>query len=233
MTKRYFSVGIGILLILLLSAILVVVVKSEDKLSNMALNGNIEKSDSVKSKPRLSILPAGNNPTLGVDSAKVKIVAFVDYQCGYCRAFVQQQLPVLMEEYVDKNLVQITFRDYPLSFHENAGLLAKAAHVMADKDEFPEFLKNVWDVDPAADSTGIFNAFSIGEISEVQSRKAEMKIRESKFLAGVAGISATPTIIINNRMLVGLRSNEELKSMIEYSIDNNAPVQKTPDSCGQ
>ena len=55
-------------------------------------------------------------------------------------------------------------------------------------------------------------------------------INESVRLAEIAGITGTPTFIINNRVLVGKRSFQDLKRLIDFSYNNeikSAPVAGT------
>lgn len=187
-----------------------------------------------KEPPRLSFFPQGNNPTLGVDSANVKMIVLIDYQCAYCKYFTQQQLPELMKNYVDKGKLQITFRDYPLSFHENAEKLAETAHLMYVENNFDTFLKKVWSINPTATEEKIDAVLGLGFRSSKNKDAIRDNINESRYLAGVAGITATPTFIINNRMLVGLKEITELKSLIDYSMkpqERNA--NQTDGTCGK
>ena len=60
----------------------------------------------------------------GPANAKVVIQEFGDFQCPVC-ARVVPTLERVLEEYGDE--VRIVYRDYPLSFHEDAHLAAQAA----------------------------------------------------------------------------------------------------------
>lgn len=223
------------LFVVLLAVIIFFGIRTEVKLNRLT-RIEINKStleNSKRTKPRLAIIPKGDNPTIGTDSAKVKMIVFIDYQCGFCRAFVKERLPILKEEYVSKGLLQITFRDYPLNFHDKAELFAQVGHLMSNEGRFESFLSDVWDLDKDADSTEVFNSFGIEKADPVDCAVSQNKIRESKFLAGVAGITATPTVIINDRMIAGLRSMDELRSIIDYSIGNTLEIEQTNGACGQ
>jgi len=65
---------------------------------------------------------------LGSREARVAIIEFSDYQCGFCRRFHAGTLPSLKKAYIDTGKVQYVFRDYPLKFHT----LAKGASVAAN-----------------------------------------------------------------------------------------------------
>jgi len=228
-------IAVGGLFFVLLGTMLFFGFKTDKQFLSVKTENNSAMHLSPKIEPpRLSFFPQGNNPTLGVDSAKVKMIVLIDYQCAYCEHFAQQQLPELIKDYVDKGELQITFRDYPLSFHKNADKLAEAAHLMYAKNNFDVFLKKVWDINPTANIEEIDTALGLDPTSSTTTDLIKDSMNESRYLAGVAGITATPTFIINNRMLVGLKEITELKSLIDYSMkpkERNA--NQTDGACGK
>lgn len=50
--------------------------------------------------------------------AKVAIVEFSDYECPFCKRFHQETFDKLVKEFVDTGKAVISFRDFPLSFHD-------------------------------------------------------------------------------------------------------------------
>lgn len=69
-------------------------------------------------------LTAGSPPSLGGAQASVTIVEFSDFQCPYC-AMAAATTHSIHEKYGDR--VRIVFRQFPLSFHQDAHLAAQAA----------------------------------------------------------------------------------------------------------
>ena len=57
----------------------------------------------------------GSVPARGNQGARLTIIEFSDYQCPYCKRHVDQTMPRLLEDYVNKGTVRYAFRDYPLS----------------------------------------------------------------------------------------------------------------------
>lgn len=50
--------------------------------------------------------------------AKVAIVEFSDYECPFCKRFHDETFDTLVKEYIDTGKAVISFRDFPLSFHD-------------------------------------------------------------------------------------------------------------------
>ncbi len=68
-----------------------------------------------------------DDPVLGDKNAPVTLIEFSDYECPFCKRSFDQLLPELKKNYIDTGKVKLVFRDFPLSFHANAGKEAEAA----------------------------------------------------------------------------------------------------------
>ena len=76
---------------------------------------------------------------VGKESSKVNIIVYESLTCSYCANFHKQIYPKLKKDYIDKGLVRIEFRSFPLDL---AALNAsKIAHCKNDgKSEILHFL---------------------------------------------------------------------------------------------
>jgi len=76
---------------------------------------------------------------VGKESSKVNIIVYESLTCSYCANFHKQIYPKLKKDYIDKGLVRIEFRSFPLDM---AALNAsKIAHCKNDgKSEILHFL---------------------------------------------------------------------------------------------
>jgi protein-disulfide isomerase len=83
-------------------------------------------------------IPAGvdadGNFYRGDPNAKVKLVEWSDFQCPYCARHATETGPLLDATYVATGKVQHIFRNFPLSFHPNAGPAAAAAYCAGQQD---------------------------------------------------------------------------------------------------
>jgi protein-disulfide isomerase len=59
-----------------------------------------------------------------LETAKVVVVEFSDYECPFCQSFFNETLPSIQSTYIDSGEVAFIYRDLPLSFHEPAASLA-------------------------------------------------------------------------------------------------------------
>ncbi len=64
-----------------------------------------------------------DDPVLGSATAPITMVAFVDYECPFCRRFFLEILPQLKEKFVATGQLKIVFRDLPIPYHEPVATL--------------------------------------------------------------------------------------------------------------
>jgi protein-disulfide isomerase len=76
--------------------------------------------------------------TLGSADAPVTIMAFIDFQCGFCAKFSKTTFRELRGEYIDTGKVRYIFRDYPLSSHPMAPQAASLANCAAAQGKYME-----------------------------------------------------------------------------------------------
>ncbi|NOH01359.1 MAG: DsbA family protein [Chloroflexi bacterium] len=76
-------------------------------------------------------------PSIGPADAPITIVEFSDYQCPYCYRWHVQVYDTLMAAYPDK--IRFVYRNFPLSFHQNAMPGAEAALCAGDQDAYWEY----------------------------------------------------------------------------------------------
>ena len=76
-------------------------------------------------------IPNGDSPVLGKKDAKVTLTIFSDFQCPFC-ARVDPMLRDVVKDPELKDKVNVVFKLFPLSFHNNAKPAAKAALAARD-----------------------------------------------------------------------------------------------------
>ncbi len=82
-------------------------------------------------------------PSLGPADAPITIVEFTDYQCPFCYRFYQQTYRPLLNAYPGK--IRFVYRNFPLSFHQNAFAAAEAALCAGDQDKYVEYHDALFD----------------------------------------------------------------------------------------
>ena len=179
--------------------------------------GNIEKVS----------VSADDDAVLGNENAPVTIIEFSDYQCPFCGRFYLNALPQLKKEYIDTGKVKLVFRDYPLSFHENAQKAAEAAEAARELGGNDAYWKMHDKIFENQDAITIEDLVEYAkEIGADETRFKEL-LDSSKYRGEVlgdfsdgqeAGVQGTPTFFINGRILVGAQPFEAFQQIIEEEL---------------
>ncbi|MBR9703730.1 thioredoxin domain-containing protein, partial [Candidatus Woesearchaeota archaeon] len=72
----------------------------------------------------------------GDPDAPVTIIEFSDYECPFCARHYEQTYQEIMKNYVDTGKVKLVFRDFPLSFHQNAQKAGEAAECAGEQGQY-------------------------------------------------------------------------------------------------
>jgi protein-disulfide isomerase len=172
-------------------------------------------------EPLRAQLATDGFPTRGPAAAPVTIVEFSDFECPFCGNL----FPVLKEietNYAGK--VRVIYRQYPLDIHPHAQKAAEASLCANEQQSFWVFhdllFGNQKDLTvealkkKAEDlklNTAAFNAC-------LDSGKHAAAIRQDIVDGSKAGVSATPAMFINGRLLVGARPYADISSVIEDEL---------------
>lgn len=168
-------------------------------------------------------IPIRNSPSMGPDDARVTIVEFSDYLCPSCRR-AHERTQKIKDQY--KGKIRWIFKDYPLRQHRNAREMAAAARCAGEQGKFWDYQDLLFasprgmPIDRVilikyADELGLdLNRFTQSLDSKKYMAAIEADIKDAK----KAGVSATPTFIINGRMHVGSPSSEVFQRMIDGAL---------------
>jgi protein-disulfide isomerase len=197
--------------------------------------GTLTGAQGAQPTPTPSFYKVGNGhlPSLGKDSAKITIVEFSDLQCLFCRRFWSDTLPQLKKEYIDKGLVKLVYRHYPLpaTLHPAARDLAEASECANDQRKFWEFhdeafkqqaLKGEGTISITTDDISNY-ASGIGldmtTFTDCFSNKKEAKKIDADMADGQkVNVSSTPTFFINGQIVVGALPFASFKTIIDEQL---------------
>jgi len=164
----------------------------------------------------------------GNENAEIEILVYESLTCPHCAEFHKIVYPDLKKNFIDKGIVKIEFKNFPLDM---AGLNAsKIAHCKNDgKSDILHFLyqnQNVWTNGETIDQINlnlkeIINKenFGIDFNKCINNKKIEDHILEGR-IEGVKKfeINSTPTLIINNKKFDKPLTYKNLKKAIEKLI---------------
>ena len=164
----------------------------------------------------------------GNANAKVKILVYESLTCSHCANFHKDVYPQLKEEFLDKGLVSIEFRNFPLDI---AALNAsKLAHCKNDgKSKILHFLylkqtewiegNTIEELNSNLKEIIKDQNFGLDYEKCIADKKVEDHILEDRIEgAKKFEINATPTIIINDKKFEKTLNFKNLKKAIEKLI---------------
>ncbi len=162
------------------------------------------------------------SPTQGSADAAVTVVEFSDYLCPACRQ-AHEITKEIKDQYAGK--IRWVFKDFPLPAHEGADFLAVAARCAGEQGKFWEYQDKLFTAEepPNTEQLKAFaeklnlNLDEFAKCLEKEPHRSQVEsdVEEAK----EAGISATPTFLINGRMKTGAPSVEEFGKMIDEELE--------------
>ena len=171
-------------------------------------------------------------PTIGEKDAPVTIVEFGDFKCPSCKAWGEMIYPKLVDDYINTGKVKLSFIN--VLFHGQESTLASiAAESVYERNPglYWDFHQALYDAQPevhdalwvtpdkileiASDFPEIDQAL-LKEDMEQESTMESVKIDEE--LVKKAGVSMTPTIVINGKMMEDPFDYEAIKTAIDQEV---------------
>jgi protein-disulfide isomerase len=146
---------------------------------------------------------------LGTQSAPITMEVFSDFQCPACRAFYEQTLRRVIDNYVASGKVYLVHRDFPLEqTHKYAREAARYANAAArigkfEKVEEALYAKQpIWSVDGRLDPV-VASVLTPAEMKRVhqllQNGNLDSAIEQDMQSARKIPVRQTPTVVLTHR----------------------------------
>jgi len=168
---------------------------------------------------------ADDDPAKGSADAAVTIIEFSDFECPYSARFSTQTLPLIEENYIKTGKVIFVFRDFPLSFHQNAQKAAQAAACANEQGKFWEYHDKLFENQQFLDIASLKQYAQDLELDSekfnncLDSGKMTSEIRKDLRDAQNYGVTGTPSIFINGILVKGAQPYSALRKIIEQELD--------------
>lgn len=154
-------------------------------------------------------------PMAGNPDGDVTIIEFFDYNCGYCR----KVLPTLNELIEDDDGVRVVFREFPILSPDSvtAAKWALAAH---EQGKYFEFHNKLMNTSGRVNEASILAAAKAVGIdidrarADVDSRKVQEHIDQTREIAKALGVSGTPGFVIGDELIPGAVDLQTMKQII-------------------
>src|SRR4051794_5609420 len=172
-------------------------------------------------EPRLRDSNSAFAVSAGPANAAVTITAFIDFQCPYCRQFHTVLKQILKAYPAD---VRLIFRNLPLDIHADAALAGKASLCANEQDGFWKFHDALFAADDltieSLKKLAVGQGLDLTRFQEcLKSEKTNTALRQDIDEAKHFGISATPALIVNGKLLIGALSFEDFKAVVDREIE--------------
>jgi protein-disulfide isomerase len=169
-------------------------------------------------KPRKVV--DGSGPSRGNATAKVTIVEFADFECGFC-ARAHETVQAVLKYYGDQ--VRLVFRHYPLSFHPKAPKAAEAAACADEQGKFWALHDALFDSQELEVEALKAQAQRAGVDTEkfddcLDSGRMEALVKRDLAAGAKAGVSGTPAFFINGVLLSGAQPEEAFRKVIDAEL---------------
>lgn len=214
--------------------------------AGLFIAGAILIKDSNPSRPQAEVakqevsspinLPpvSSNDRVLGVNSAKVTIVEYADFQCPFCGKFYKEVKDGLIKDYIEKGQVRFIYRDFAFLGEEStkSALGGRCANEQGKFWEYHDYLYS----NQSGENRGAFNNENLKSFAVTlgldkksfdqcfDSNKYVDQIAQEKQLGKLAGVKGTPKgfILVNDKVvdtIDGAESANEVKLKIEKSLE--------------
>ncbi|MBP8016855.1 thioredoxin domain-containing protein [Candidatus Gracilibacteria bacterium] len=178
-----------------------------------------------------NIIPKSiESPFFGNREAKIQLVIFSDFECPACIMFEKVIWDKLITDYVNTNKIGLTFKNFPLSYHQNALYDAHASLCAHAGNKFLEFFKEIYALEEQKSGETVLDeereqiATKVGlNLLNFQKCMNEGnyigKIQEDIKLGESMGLNGTPSIYANGKLLK-FSSYEQFFQILDQLIKN-------------
>ncbi len=169
-------------------------------------------------KPRKAVDATG--PSRGNAAAKVTIVEFADFECGFC-ARAHETVTAVLKHYGDK--VRLVFRHYPLSFHPRAPKAAEATACADEQGKFWALHDALFDSQELEEEALKAQAQRVGVDTQrfddcLDSGRMDAVVKRDFAAGSKVGVTGTPAFFINGLMLSGAQPEAAFRKLIDAEL---------------
>ena len=180
-------------------------------------DGKGKTAPAAKADPRAA-LGAAADP-------KVEVLAFVDYECPFCRANVAKLSAAIGKH---GKVMRVRFYNLPLEVHPNSVVLAKGALAARAQGKWQAFYDGVLGKEPAkgkavdrdAAIAGAATAGLDGKkfAAALDDKAVAAEIAADVALAAALGVTGTPSFIVNGALVQGAQGEQDWDKIVAGQV---------------
>ena len=198
----------------------------------VGLQGTPEPTQAKIVSPTPRPHPEANANTMGDPNAPVKIIEYADFQCPFCVRYWQDTEPQIIATYVATGKVFYEYHSVGAFIGPDSALAAEAAYCAGDQGKFWEYHdvlfsnwtgENVGDFAPYklslyAATVGL-NRTALDDC--VSQGKYVGQVQQDVTDAEADGVRATPSFLINGKLLEGAQPFSAFQQAIDAALKGN------------
>lgn len=177
------------------------------------------------SKPTQLSIDIGEAPTMGKKDAAVKIVAFSDFQCPYCKMGAER-IDEIKKKYGGK--VQFVFKQFPLPMHKDARPAAEASLCVNEQgmEKFWKFHDIIFKNQEKMDLDSLSKYATQAGANEkkykecMDGKKFTQVVQKDMEYGEKLGIKSTPTFFVNGQLVSGAVPIEKFSEIIDEELES-------------
>ncbi|MBW3004431.1 DsbA family protein [Candidatus Woesearchaeota archaeon] len=164
-------------------------------------------------------------PFIGDEDAELTMVIYDDFECPFCARFEQQAWPKIKENYIDTGKAKLYYKHFPLGFHQHAQLAAEASECAYDQDKFWEMHDKIFENqgDLSEDNLVAWAEeleLNMDDFNEcLDTHKYAEKVKKSMAEGQKVGVQGTPSMLIEDELVVGAQPYENFEKVIESKLE--------------
>jgi len=220
--RRLMMIIGGVVGVALIAAVVLILINNRDDSSS---GGNLPPVTALAAP---EITAQRDGLSIGDPNAPVSIIEYGDYQCPYCAEAGNQGFRPMLEQYIATGKVHFTY--VPMSFlGDESKDAAEAALCANDQGKFWEMHETIF-ANHNGENQGAYARARLDTMAQniglnmdqfkscMDSSQHQGEVENYANVAKQAGVTSTPTFIINNGEPVGWSSWEGLKTQIEAAL---------------
>lgn len=169
---------------------------------------------------------SGDPYAVGKPDAPVVLIEYSDFQCPFCGRFARETKPELLRDYVEKGVLRIEWRHFPV-FGAESEQAARASWAAGRQGRFWQFHDTAY-AQPRERNKGDFAEKALlkmaGEAgiedldrfrADMASPAADAAVTRDIEEGYALGVSSTPAFLVNDRPILGAQPTDVFAEAIE------------------
>ncbi|WPO72800.1 DsbA family protein [Streptomyces sp. KN37] len=156
--------------------------------------------------------------------APVVMIEYADFKCGFCGKFARDTEPGLVKKYVDKGVLRIEWRNFPI-FGADSERAARGAWAAGKQGRFWQFHQAAYAEGAKEKGFGEDRLKELAKeagvkdvgrfVSDAESDAAGTAVKKDQEEAYGLGATSTPSFLVNGRPISGAQPDEVFRQAIE------------------